>query len=637
MENLRRSLNPLVLNLQKMELELTCPMCLKLLSLPTFLPCNHVSCSHCAAASVNGYGCPLCKVTFRYQDLKPATQIEAVVTIYRSLSSTVSSILIPREQQVDISDTKTPSGGSGSPDTLGNENKMDNFECEQQRLYSITGSKLGFRDARANAIVSNKFDKSNLDAEVCKKGASRADMTTCVEQKGHCGPPLSDDARNIDSDSYDVHSAPVLKGSTKRDAKTGAVQNNDNSIREPKKLKMTENPYNEKSNGNQVNPSIAACGFCHSFKSSEVTGPVSHYLDGAPVNDNRALLPSTLHAHDKCIEWAPQAYFEGDNAMNVEEEMMRASKIKCIKCGLKGAALGCYSQSCRRSYHFLCAHETPGCRWDMVNFLLLCPVHSSKKLPCDRSKSKAKKAKHAGSPSSLTGDLTSSVMNQRGERWITSHAVTREWLFCGSALSDKQKEILEEFGNITGVEVTNNWKSNVTHVISATDEQGGCGRSLKVLMAILGGKWIVGVDWLKACVEAGHPVSEEPFEISHDVYGAFDGPKTGRLRAMQKAPKLFAELSFHFSGRFLPYYKGYLEDLIVAAGGTIIDKSNLSSSSFVVYSTEPPQGSNREDLNEAINKRKIEAEELAVATGSRAVAHTWLLDSIAACSLQQAA
>ena len=44
------------------------------------------------------------------------------------------------------------------------------------------------------------------------------------------------------------------------------------------------------------------------------------------------------------------------------------------------------------------------------------------------------------------------------------------------------------------MEVTNNRKSNVTHVISATDEQGGCGRSLKVLMAILGGKWIVGVD-----------------------------------------------------------------------------------------------------------------------------------------------
>jgi hypothetical protein len=30
-----------------------------------------------------------------------------------------------------------------------------------------------------------------------------------------------------------------------------------------------------------------------------------------------------------------------------------------------------------------------------VNFLLLCPFHSSKKLPCDRSKSKSKKAKRA--------------------------------------------------------------------------------------------------------------------------------------------------------------------------------------------------------------------------------------------------
>lgn len=42
------------------------------------------------------------------------------------------------------------------------------------------------------------------------------------------------------------------------------------------------------------------------------------------------------------------------------------------------------------------------------------------------------------------------------------------------------------------------------------------------------------IEGLRACVEAGHPVPEEPFEISHDVYGAFDGPKTGRLRAMQK-------------------------------------------------------------------------------------------------------
>jgi hypothetical protein len=35
----------------------------------------------------------------------------------------------------------------------------------------------------------------------------------------------------------------------------------------------------------------------------QVTGPLSHYLDGVPVNDKRALLPSTIHAHEKCIEW----------------------------------------------------------------------------------------------------------------------------------------------------------------------------------------------------------------------------------------------------------------------------------------------------------------------------------------------
>jgi hypothetical protein len=39
---------------------------------------------------------------------------------------------------------------------------------------------------------------------------------------------------------------------------------------------------------------------------------------------------------------------------------------------------------------------------------------------------------------------------------------------------------------------------------------------------------------LKACLDAREPVPEEPFEISSDVHGSIDGPRTGRLRAMEK-------------------------------------------------------------------------------------------------------
>lgn len=65
---------------------------------------------------------------------------------------------------------------------------------------------------------------------------------------------------------------------------------------------------------------------------------------------------------------APQVYFEGETVRNLKAELARGLKMKCIKCSLKGAALGCYVKSCRRSYHVPCAREMSKCRWDNVCF-----------------------------------------------------------------------------------------------------------------------------------------------------------------------------------------------------------------------------------------------------------------------------
>lgn len=97
---------------------------------------------------------------------------------------------------------------------------------------------------------------------------------------------------------------------------------------------------------------------------------------------------------------------------------------------------------------------------------------------------------------------------------------------------------------------------------------------------------------------------------------------------------MFAGLTFYFSGHFMPAYKVHLEDLIAAAGGSILEKTELSSTSLIVYSMEPPQGSDPDTLNEVINKRKAEAEEVAATIGCKPIPHTWLLDSIASCTLQ---
>lgn len=80
-------------------------------------------------------------------------------------------------------------------------------------------------------------------------------------------------------------------------------------------------------------------------------------------------------------------------------------------------------------------------------------------------------------------------------------------------------------------------------------------------------------------------------------------------------------------------YKDNLEDLIAAAGGSILEKAELSSTSLILYSMEPTQGNNL-DTHEIINKRIAEAEELAAAVGCKAIPHTWLLDCIASCTVQ---
>lgn len=61
-------------------------------------------------------------------------------------------------------------------------------------------------------------------------------------------------------------------------------------------------------------------------------------------------------------------YFVDEAVKNLEPELARGAKLKCSKCGLKGAALGCYVRSCRRTYHVPCAMELSACRFNDVAY-----------------------------------------------------------------------------------------------------------------------------------------------------------------------------------------------------------------------------------------------------------------------------
>lgn len=63
----------------------------------------------------------------------------------------------------------------------------------------------------------------------------------------------------------------------------------------------------------------------------------------------------------------PQVYFIGETVKNLKEEVARAARLKCGRCGLRGAPLGCFEKSCRKSYHVPCAVEIEDCRWDVVS------------------------------------------------------------------------------------------------------------------------------------------------------------------------------------------------------------------------------------------------------------------------------
>ncbi|AQK72245.1 BRCA1-associated RING domain protein 1 [Zea mays] len=128
------------------------------------------------------------------------------------------------------------------------------------------------------------------------------------------------------------------------------------------------------------------CVFCHSFRTSQ----------GRVVSIDECDSSDAIYVHRKCLEWASGIWFKGDIVMDFKPEITRASKLRCARCGLKGAALGCYYGPCLTSFHVPCAVQTIGCRWDGDGYML-CPQHVSNALPCDKQGTDTKENYNASS------------------------------------------------------------------------------------------------------------------------------------------------------------------------------------------------------------------------------------------------
>ncbi|XP_024984241.1 BRCA1-associated RING domain protein 1 isoform X1 [Cynara cardunculus var. scolymus] len=685
MEEAQRLLNPGVLHLQKLGLELKCPLCLQLFNRPVLLPCTHIFCSSCMPKAVQiGSECPVCKHQYFGREVKPALFMENIVAIYRSLDATFNANLLhpvcsddghpasfkmdannnPRKEKVDIAQdgnssnrqsmilqTAMPTLLNGSAEELVARNfeKCITPESNQKQGFKMcSGDKPNLSNTTGQVVAER-----HMEIGVSGVGFIRLEQLS---------PPLSSDSKNMDGNCSDPSSTNMnagrysLKRLVENDAYgTNLVSNNRctsgaKCTIEVKRQKKTTDRLNDTrldTNGPQTNVLASEnaatgkssvdlkkspCAFCHSSKQTEGSGPLVSFFKGKKAEGNAADSPKATHVHEKCYTWAPQIFFKDGIIQNLEKEVARANKLKCSSCGKKGAGLGCYMKSCPRTYHVPCAYDDLDCRWDCDNYLLLCPKHASHNFP-EEQKSKA--GKH-DTVERITTHLNPCNSLLKGGKNL---------VLCGSALSSEEKCSLIEFARSSGTIVSKYWKPNVTHVIAAVDSNGACTRTLKVLMAILNGKWIVTVEWVKACVEAGCLVKEEPYEVHLDTHGCSGGPKAGRLRILNNGPKLFNDFHFYFIGDFVQAFKTDLLSLITTAGGTIIKtKDQLLSSSndtdatvkrsaLVVYNADLSDCSEFEDEDSIKFQRLAAAEDVARECKSQIVGHTWILESVAACSV----
>lgn len=102
-------------------------------------------------------------------------------------------------------------------------------------------------------------------------------------------------------------------------------------------------------------------------------------------------------------------------------------------------------------------------------------------------------------------------------------------------------------------------------------------------------------------------------------------------------PKLFNGFKFYFTGDFATSYKGYLQELIIAAGGTMLHRKPIplhNETQFLIYNLELPDKYKANKQNLILSNRKSEAQGLANSCGAVAVSNSWILNSISACKLQ---
>ncbi|KFV67643.1 BRCA1-associated RING domain protein 1, partial [Dryobates pubescens] len=130
----------------------------------------------------------------------------------------------------------------------------------------------------------------------------------------------------------------------------------------------------------------------------------------------------------------------------------------------------------------------------------------------------------------------------------------------GSSLSLKQQKLLNKLATVLKAQKHTEFNSRVTHLIIPDVPMPS---TVKCMMAVLTGCWVLKFEWVQACLQTTVREQEEKYEIQ-------GGPQRGRLNREQLLPKLFDGCYFYFLGSFSHHQKSDLVELVKAAGGQIL-------------------------------------------------------------------
>ncbi|XP_060731687.1 uncharacterized protein phf11 isoform X1 [Tachysurus vachellii] len=152
------------------------------------------------------------------------------------------------------------------------------------------------------------------------------------------------------------------------------------------------------------------CCLCKRADETDITGPLS-CKHGTAAHQNCLLYASGIY----CKNSPTYDDLFGFDVDDVENEARRGRKLKCHFCSKTGATAGCEVRSCKRSYHFPCAHKAQAVHVEDTKsglFRLYCAKHNPD--TCNVENNRDGKEKDAESLPSSSDAKSSKDNNHRG-------------------------------------------------------------------------------------------------------------------------------------------------------------------------------------------------------------------------------